>query len=447
MSRLIEQKNSNGAVDTMSQELNWADRKAKNEKIKAAILETKERRKNQAPFVVQLKIQNLSKRKEEELKRVFLEAKWFYNWLISDIERLKLPANKIDKVEVKVGDNFEERELILLGSQVKQAIADEVKTSLKSLKVAKSNGQKVGKLKFKSFVNSIPLKQYGSTHTIDFSRNRIKIQKLGSFRVLGLHRIPADAEIANAWLISKPSGYYVYLNCFVPKEEPKQQEKFDPVAVDFGVSSKLTMSNGVKLDFELKETKRLKRLHKKLSRAQKGSKNRQKIIDLLKKEYEKISRKRKDIHDRIIAFLKNYEKVVYQEDNIHGWTKLFGAQINSSGIGSIKSRIKNNLTNNVSVGRFETTTKECAVCGKLNEIKLSERVFKCGCGWECDRDVNAALVILKKGLGLSSVGVGRPEVTPLEREVLARIFGSNPYIRVNVPSMKEEAQLWEEAAI
>jgi hypothetical protein len=60
------------------------------------------------------------------------------------------------------------------------------------------------------------------------------------------------------------------------------------------------------------------------------------------------------------------------------------------------------------------------------------------------------LVILKKGLGWSSddvVGVGRPEITPLEREVLTRIFGSNPYIRVNVPSMKEEAQLWEEAVM
>jgi len=436
MENLVSQLNTDGVIDTTIQEVHEANKKAKNEKIKASIQETKERRKNQTPVVVQLKIQNLSKKKEEEFKRVFLEAKWFYNWLISDIERVNLPVNKVDKVEVKIGDTFEERELIFLGSQVKQAIADEIKRSLKSLKASKSNGQKVGKLKFKSFVNSIPLKQYGSTHTVDFSRNRVKIQKLGSFRVLGLHRIPTDAEIATASLISKPSGYYVYLNCFVPKEKANKQPKFGSLAVDFGVSSKLTMSNGIKLNFELKETKRLKRLHKKLSRAQKGSKNRQNIIDLIKKEYEKISRKRKDVHDRIIAFLKNYKKVVYQEDNIHGWTKLFGAQINASGIGSIKARIKNNLNNAVPIGRFETTTKECVVCGKINEIKLSERVFKCECGWECDRDVNAALVILKKGLGLDSgdiVGVSRPELTPLEREILTRIFGSNPYIRVHVP--------------
>ncbi len=436
MNHLPEQEPSNSIVDTTSKDVREANIKARNEKIKSAIQETKERRKNQTPLVVELKIQNLSKKKEEELKRVFLEAKWFYNWLISDIERLKLPVNKVNKVEVKVGDSFEERELVLLGSQVKQAIADEVKRSLRSLKATKNNGQKVGKLKFKSVVSSIPLKQYGSTHTIDFSRNRIKIQKLGSFRVLGLHRIPADAEIATASLLSKPSGYYVHLNCFIPKESNNKQQKLGPVAIDFGVSSKLTMSNGIRLDFELRETKRLKRLHKKLSRAQKGSKNRQEIINLLKKEYEKISRKRKDVHDKIIALLKNYEKVIYQEDNVRGWTKLFGAQVNSSGIGSIKSRIKNNLNNAVPIGRFETTTKECVVCGKINEIKLSERMFKCECGWECDRDVNAALVILKKGLGLSSedvVGAGHPELTPLEREILTRILGSNPYIRVYTP--------------
>jgi putative transposase len=440
MERLTEQENISGVVDATGQDVHEAKRREKNEKIKLSILETKERRKNQTPIVVQLKIQNLSKKKEEDLKRVFLEAKWLYNWLISDIERLNLPVNKINKVEVKIGESFEERELILLGSQVKQAIADGIKRSLRALKASKEVGQKVGKLKFKSFINSIPLKQYGSTHTIDFSRNRIKIQKLGSFRVLGLHRIPADAEIATASLVSKPSGYYVYLNCFVPKENVNVQPKFGPVAIDFGVKSKLTMSNGIKLDFELRETKRLKRLHKKLSRAQKGSKNRQEIIDLLRKEYEKISRKRKDVHDKIIAFLKNYEKVVFQEDNVHGWAKLFGAKVNSSGIGSIKARIKNNLNNSVSIGRFEITTKECVICGKINEIELSERVFKCECGWECDRDVNAALVILKKGLGLSSEDIveNRPKFTLLEREVAKRILGSNSYIRVNIPIVKEE---------
>ncbi|WP_216639671.1 hypothetical protein [Thermus scotoductus] len=88
----------------------------KAERIKSAIQETRERRANLRPAVFELKLQNLSRKKEELLSRAFLEAKWLYNWLVSDLGRLNLPANKVDAVEVKVGDSFEERRLVLFGA-------------------------------------------------------------------------------------------------------------------------------------------------------------------------------------------------------------------------------------------------------------------------------------------------------------------------------------------
>ncbi|MDK2924145.1 MAG: putative transposase, partial [Pseudothermotoga sp.] len=174
---------------------------SKADKIKNTLQETKERRKTQRPVVFQLKLQNLSKQRIEKLKRAFLEAKWFYNWLVSDLDRLNRPANKVGMVEVKVGNVFEERELIILGSQIKQEIADRLKDNLRALSKLKQNGHKVGQLKPKKFVNSIALKQYGVSYKLDFVRNRVRIQKLGSFRVLGLHQIPDNAEIANAVLV------------------------------------------------------------------------------------------------------------------------------------------------------------------------------------------------------------------------------------------------------
>ena len=178
----------------------------KAEQIKLTLHNTKERRKTQRPVVFQLKLQNLSKKKKEILKKAFLESKWFYNWLVSDTRRLELPANKIDRVEIKVGKNFEERNLHLLGSQIKQEIADRIKNNLRALKKLKQNGHKIGMLKPKRFINSIPLKQYGITYKLDFNRNRTKIQKLGDFRILGLHQIPEEAEIANSVLVRKPNG-------------------------------------------------------------------------------------------------------------------------------------------------------------------------------------------------------------------------------------------------
>jgi putative transposase len=408
----------------------------KAEKIKRALQETKERRKGQRPVVFQLKLQNLSREKERDLRRAFLEAKWLYNWLVSDTQRLHLPANKVQEVEVKVRDGFENRELLLLGSQVKQEIADRLRDNLKALARLKEKGHKVGGLRYRPFVNSIPLKQYGMTHTLDRSRNRVRIQKLGTFRVLGLHQIPPEAEIANAVLVQKPSGYYLHVTCYLPKESFPRQIIGEAIAIDLGVHAKLTLSNGVKIDFELRETERLKTLQRKLERTKKGSKNRKKLRFLLRREYERLARRRRDVHNRVLALLKGYKEVVFQEDFVKGWASLFGGQVHSSGVGGLKARLSDSLATPIPVERYEPTTKECFACGRLHELSLGDRVLECECGWTCDRDRNAALVILRKGLGLSpdqAVGLDRPELTPLEREAITRILGSSPYIRVSLP--------------
>jgi len=186
----------------------------KAEKIKQAIKETKERRKNLRPVVYQLKIQNLSDTKEEKLNRVFLEAKWLYNWIIANIDIVNTPTKEIKEVEVKVEDKLENRELKYLGAQMKQTIQERIKDNLKALKALKEKGYKVGKLKFKKSVSSIKIPQYKVSFDIDFKRNKVRILKLGWFRILGLHQIPQDCEIANAQLIKKPSGYYVYITCY-----------------------------------------------------------------------------------------------------------------------------------------------------------------------------------------------------------------------------------------
>lgn len=407
----------------------------KAEQIKNTIQETRERRKALRPVVFRLKLQNLSRKKEEILERAFLEAKWLYNWLVSDLERLNMPANKVDTVEVKVEDVFEERRLVVLGSQIKQEIADRLRDNFRALVKLKENGHEVGRLKPKRFVNSIPLKQYGITYSLDFARNRVRIQKLGSFRVLGPHQIPPDAEIANAVLVRKPSGYYLHVTCYLPREYFCYPYKLgEAVGGDFGVETKITLSNGIKIDFEVRETPRLKRLQRRLARAKKGSRNRGKVRLLLRREYEKLNNRRRDAQNKVLAFLRLYGKVVFQDDCVKGWAALFGRQVHSSGIGGMIARLRNSLETPIPVERAEPTTGECYACGKRHGLSLSDRVIRCSCSWTCDRDLNAALVILKKGLGLSpdqAVGLDRPELKPPEREAAARILGSNPCIRVS----------------
>ena len=50
------------------------------------------------------------------------------------------------------------------------------------------------------------------------------------------------------------------------------------------------------------------------------------------------------------------------------------------------------------VSRWFPSSKTCSSCGEVKkDLKLSERTFKCQCGFELDRDLNAAINIEKEG--------------------------------------------------
>ncbi len=385
--------------------------KTRAEKIKQAIKETREKRKKQVCKVYQLKLQNLTDKDIERFNRLFLEAKWFYNYVIADLpNRLKYETYKLKEVEIKTPEGFERRELTIISSQMKQGILERTRDNLKALKSAKGNGSKVGKLNFKSEVNSIPLKQYGNTYEIFRGSNKVKIQGFKKkFRILGLHQIPENAEFANAYFVRKPSGFYIHVTCYLPKEqvinEIKEKQIDEPIGVDLGVKDQLTLSNGEKIRWQVPETKRLKRLQQSLARKKKGSKNYWKTLMKIRKEYEYITNKKRDFQNKAVALLKRFKFIAIQDDSIKGWQEgLFGKQVQNSGIGGITARLRNLATLIPEmvkfVPRFEPTTQTCSKCGHRQKISLSQRVFKCEkCGLEIDRDINSALVILKLGLG------------------------------------------------
>jgi len=417
----------------------------KTEKIKRTLKQTKKRRKNQVCKVYQLKLQNLSTADIEILDRMFLEAKWLYNYIVADVSnRLNSKAWKLKEVEIKTPGGFESRKIEVLSSQIRQGIVERIKNNLKALKKLKEQGYKVGKLDFKSEISSIPLKQYGNTYKIDKNKNRVKIQGIKKkFRILGLHQIPEEAEISNAHLVKKPSGYYLHITCYVPKELNKPKQAIhEAIGVDFGIKNQITLSNGIVIRWNVPETKRLKKLQRSLARKKRGSKNYQKTKKKLQKEWEYITNIRKDIQNRIYALLRCYDIVAIQDENIKGWhSGLFGKQVQSTGIGGIISRLKHSLETLILVDRYAPTTKTCSRCGHIQEIGLNQRVFRCeNCGLEIDRDLNASLNILRialeqKGLTdpleMSVLPVGCGKVKPVEREVTARILGNTPYIRVN----------------
>jgi len=285
---------------------------------KQSILDTKEKRKNQTCKVFEIKFDDshLSLEKKEYLKRLFLEAKWFYNNILNSEDIFKF-NDKVKTVFVLNKDKEqEERELKFLTAQMKQSFKDRTIGSIKALSTKKKNGKQseVGKLKFKSRINSIPLKQCGVTYRIE-NEKYIFIQGFKKhFKVSGLKQIPEEAEFANATLIRKASGYYIKITCFVPKLKKIKVNK--NIGLDFGIKDSVITSNGDKYFFNFPETKRIKEISRKFNKTKKGdnTKKRKTAYTQLQIAYEKNNNKKKDCRNKFVSKLINENDIVVIQD-------------------------------------------------------------------------------------------------------------------------------------
>ena len=377
---------------------------AKNEKIKQAMQATRERHKNMTCRVFELKLntRKMSRVQQEQLTTYFREAKWRRNSIVADFANATRNAKSSI---VKVGDTFEERQFTILGSQVIQDIYDGVKTEIKILNTKKEKGEKVGRLKFKSVCNCIPLRQYNTTYRIDFVRRLIRIQNIRKgFTVHGLEQIPQDADITNAKLIRKASGYYLHVTCFVLKEEIQRTGR--AVGIDFGIGHNLTLSNGETIDICVPESKGVKLASNRVNQAykrngKKKTNNHYRRVKKLSCAYERdtnrrLSKANKAVHE----ILSKNDFIAIQDEMIHNWhAGIFGRQVQHSAMGYIKAKLKTNLKTYV-VSRSYPSTQICPECGKKTKQPLRKRDYDCSyCGYHhYSRDIKSAQTILSRAL-------------------------------------------------
>lgn len=372
---------------------------SKNIKIKQTLAETRIRRESQKCFVFKTKInkQKLNAVQKEQLKRLFVEAKWFYNYAINFMETHKLSELDTKTKTVTAYDKNKqpvEHELTVLSAAMKQSIKAKISDSLSALHELKLNGHKVVKLKFKKEINCIILKQYTKTHNIE-SLHRVSIQKTsGTLYVHGLEQFYTNpnAEITTAQLIRKNGDYYIHWTVYIDKKHIISAEKNnETIGIDFGCATSFTLSDGRKIDFKLQETESMRKLHKKIARQKKDSKQYNKSCEMLRKKYDKLGRIKDDFSYKFVNQLKHYNKVVIQDENLKAWHKgSHGKAVQHSVLGRVKNMLKQQANVHV-LSRFAPTTKLCFNCGEIHkEIMLWDRVFECDCGVSMDRDVHAA---------------------------------------------------------
>lgn len=411
------------------------NRLEKNKNISNTMRETYAKRKFQTCKCFKFKVDksNLSKIQAQQLKMQFVEAKWIYNYLLSQDNIYSFDYKNLTTITHKdKNKNDVITAISYLSSSLKQSLIKQIINQIKGLSILKKRGYTVGKLKFKSEFNSIDLKQYGNTHSI--RGNKFKIQGIKKpIRVRGLKQLYKyeNIDFANAKLYYDGNDYFIILTCYFNKIDKNRNNNI--VGIDMGVSNTLTLSNGEKYDISIEESERLKKLQVKLDRQIKGSNNQYKTIKKLKKEYNHINNKKNDITNKLIHYLlDNYDTIVIQDEQIKKWKEdgLSGPKIQHSILGRIKNKL---ISSNqvVVLDKWFPTSKFCSNCGeKYDKLKLEDREFVCPhCGNKKDRDIHAAnnmIYFYLKYINLDRSGTDQTSKKPVTKILYANFANKPP---------------------
>jgi len=262
---------------------------------------------------------------------------------------------------------------------------------------------------------SFTVPQHFKTRISNRGKFLLNIPKLKSdIRVQAHREIPGQI---NNLVISKMSSgkYFVSFSCQVDKQKipgtDTQCQNQNEIGIDLGLKDTIVTSTGEKIHNPRhleKSLKKLKKESRRLSRKKKNSNNRKKQRIKLARLHEKITNQRKDFLHKHSFWIVNENQVIYLEDLcVKGMmqNKRLSRHIAGAGMSELirqiqyKSKWRNRQV--VQIGRFEPSSKMCSTPGCTyikSDLKLSEREWICPkCGILHDRDINAALNILKIG--------------------------------------------------
>ncbi len=309
-----------------------------------------------------------------------------------------------------------------LNSQARQAAADRAWAAISRF-YDNCRNKKPGKKGFPQFQHdcrSIEYKQTG--WRLEPDGRHITFTDgchIGRLRLVGTRSIETFPikQIKRVRLIRRADGYFVQ---FLVQADRRVQHvpTGKQTGIDLGLKAFLTDSQGntVANPRHLRRAeKKLKRLHRRLSRTQKQSANRKKARKQLAKGYLKVSRQRED-------FARKTANALVTSHDLLAYEKLSIANL-------VKNRKLAKSISDASWGRFilwlqyygaiheipvigvepAYTTQDCSACGARVKKALSTRTHICSsCGLVLDRDHNAALNILAK----ASRTVGQTETAP-----------------------------------
>lgn len=246
----------------------------------------------------------------------------------------------------------------------------------------------------------------GNRMAMSFSSNgKLYNTKLGEVEIL-LHR-PLEGTIKQLILKRQGNRWYAIF-CVERQASPSKMDVNHAIGIDVGLGKYAVLSNGMEYEnprFLRKKEKQLRKAQRKLCKKKKGSANYSKQVQRLRQYHEKVANQRKDfLHKLSYNLTKNYSVIVVENLNIRNMVRnrKLSKSISDAGWGMFRHMLAYKCEKHSGVLiRVEPkfTSQDCSYCGNRVKKSLSIRTHICTkCGTVLDRDYNASLNILQKGL-------------------------------------------------
>ena len=289
-----------------------------------------------------------------------------------------------------------------VNAQTLQAVLRDLDQAFKNFFEGRANFPKFKSKKTNRFSFRVPQK------VSIVNGNRLKIFKFKEGIKVKVHR-EIIGTIKNATITLNPSGkYYVSLIVEYDSQIPAKPrvEPISATGLDLGIKTYATLSDGTKIFYPMyleRNLVKLKDLQAKFSK----SKSKRVRLDIAKL-HEKITNQRLDfLHKLTKELVTKYKSIAIEDLDITSMlseNKDLSRRILDCSWYTFRRFLTNKAEqygcNLIVIPKYYPSSKSCSSCGSINNnLKLTDRIWLCpNCGLTLDRDLNAAINILNKGL-------------------------------------------------
>ncbi len=243
---------------------------------------------------------------------------------------------------------------------------------------------------------------------VRLEKSRLYVPKIGWVRL----RVSRPLEgVAGAATFKRDASarWFVSIACRSSVgERTRHPGALNAIGIDLGIRRLATLSSGKTIPNPRawrSAERSLRRASRSLSRKQRGSRNRARERVRVARLHARIAQRRNDfLHKATTDLIREFDLLCIEDLNVRGLarTKL-SKDLLDAGLREFRRQLTYKSDWNgrllITVDRFFPSSRLCSRCGRRNaDLRLSDVRWSCRCGADHDRDLNAAINLLARGL-------------------------------------------------